>query len=182
MPVPTMSTSEMRTRQTFAALMWALNYPGRTYTLPGYGLEVFTAIAEALVDLETSCYTTFPGLQGSLMHTGARMRPPDAAQYHFYPELNDAILPLLGEAPIGNYAYPDESATLVIGCTLGVGQLLRLSGPGVSARNAIWVKGIPESFWTLRDHACQYPLGWDVFLVSQNQVVGLPRTTCIEVA
>ena len=181
MSTPTLNGAEIRTRRTFSALMWALNYPGRSYILPESGLQLFSAIAETLVDLETSWYSPSASLQKVLVSTGGRTRPPDGAHYQFYPELGDAMLPVLGEAPVGSYAYPDEATTLVIGCTLGIGQALRLNGPGVPAVNNIWVKGIPRAFWALRERACQYPLGWDVFLVSRNEVVGLPRTTYIEV-
>ncbi len=40
----------------------------------------------------------------------------------------------LARAPVGTYQYPDESATLVVGCALGAGRELRLSGPGVPGR------------------------------------------------
>jgi alpha-D-ribose 1-methylphosphonate 5-triphosphate synthase subunit PhnH len=45
----------------------------------------------------------------------------------------------------------------------------------------LWVDSIPETFWALREQTCRYPLGWDVLLVSNDRVAGLPRTTRIEV-
>ena len=101
--------------------------------------------------------------------------------YQFYPQLNAATLALLGDAPAGTYTYPDESATLLLGCTLGVGSRLRLRGPGIATFAELRIDGIPKAFWALREQVCRYPLGWDVLLVADNRVVGLPRTTQIEV-
>jgi len=35
--------------------------------------------------------------------------------------------------------------------------------------------------WTLREQICRFPLGWDTLLVAADRVLGLPRTTQIEV-
>jgi len=45
----------------------------------------------------------------------------------------------------------------------------------------IRLASIPDPFWALRAQICRYPLGWDVLLVAGDRVVGLPRTTQIEV-
>jgi len=89
---------------------------------------------------------------------------------------------VLREAPIGTYLYPDRSATLVIGCRFELGQLLRLSGPGIQGQSEIDIAGLPEEFWLLRASACAFPLGWDVILVADAEVIGLPRSTRVEVA
>jgi alpha-D-ribose 1-methylphosphonate 5-triphosphate synthase subunit PhnH len=130
----------------------------------------------------TNCYTNDPELLRLLASTGARRRPPGAALYQFYPALTAADVPPLAEAPCGTYSYPDESATLVIGCALGTGRRLRLHGPGIASTIEFLVGGIPDAFWPLRERVCRYPLGWDVLLVAHDRVVGLPRTTQIEVA
>ena len=101
--------------------------------------------------------------------------------YQFYPQLSAASLSPLGDAPAGTYSYPDESATLVIGCAIGVGRPLRLSGPGIATVSDVWLDGVPEAFWPLRERICRFPLGWDVLLVAEDRVMALPRTTKIEV-
>lgn len=181
MTTPQLPVAEARTQQTFTALMWALSYPGRCYTLPAAGLAAFAALGEALIDLETSFYCADSELGWLLAGNGARQRPPDQAMYQFYPQLDPAALVALAQAPVGSYSYPDESATLLVGCTLGDGQGLRLRGPGIPELSSLQVGGIAAAFWALREQACRYPLGWDVFLVAGDQVVGLPRTTQIEV-
>jgi len=172
---------EARTHKIFSALMWALSYPGRPQSLPTAGLESFRAIGEALIDLETSYYTPHAELNQQLQHTGARGLQPDTAAYQFYPQLHEAELPALEQAPSGSQLYPDTAVTLVLGCGLGSGLRLRLTGPGIKDDVNMQVDALPNAFWSLRERACHYPLGWDVLLVADDQVVGLPRTTVVEV-
>jgi alpha-D-ribose 1-methylphosphonate 5-triphosphate synthase subunit PhnH len=174
---PVYTPEEAHTRQTFLALMWAFSYPGRVHDLP-IG-DAFTAIADTLLDLETSYYTPNGDLALALSRTGARALPPDRAAYHFYPTLDYAMLPTVKSASIGTLMYPDQSATLIIGCRLGVGQTFLLEGPGIpkGTQQAIQVEGIPAEFWQLRSAANRYPRGWDIYLVSDAQIIGLPRTT-----
>jgi len=181
MPTPALSAAEARAQATFTALMWALSQPGQAQQLPAGGLAAFSAIAEALIDLETSYYTDHPELHQILARSGARARPSSAAMYQFYPQLSAATLSLLGDAPAGTYTYPDESTTLILGCALGGGSRLRLRGPGIATVTELWVDGIPVAFWALREQICRYPLGWDVLFVAGDCVLGLPRTTQIEV-
>jgi alpha-D-ribose 1-methylphosphonate 5-triphosphate synthase subunit PhnH len=134
-----------------------------------------------LLDLETSYYTNHAALARMLAQSGARPQAPHLAHYQFYPELTDAALRELSTAPIGTYADPDTSTTLVLGCAVGVGQRLRLSGPGIAAPSLLALSGLPPALWDLRAAACRYPLGWDIFFVAGDQLVGLPRSTHVEV-
>lgn len=178
---PAYTPEEARSRDTFLALMWSLSYPGRVYDLPVAGDEAYHAIGDTLLDLETSFYTQSPDLAPHLGRNGARLLAEDRAAYHFYPKLTDEMLPALAKASIGSLMYPDDSATLIIGCTLGAGTQLHLSGPGIppDEPRMIHVEGVPDAFWSLREKAIAYPRGWDVYLISGSQVVGLPRTTQI---
>lgn len=181
MNTPHFSESEAQAHQTFSGLMWALSYPGRPYLLAQRDLDAFAAIGAALLDLETSYFTTHAELGHLLARSGARAQPVEIAHYQFYPELTVEMLADLREAPIGSYTYPDASSTLVIGCALGSGQKLRLSGPGINTPLELFVGGLPPAFWEQRARACRFPLGWDILLVAQDQLVGLPRSTRIEV-
>lgn len=181
MSQPTYTTEERHTRETFLALMWALSYPGRAYTLPDGDRSAWQQIGDTLLDLETSFYTPDPDLPAYLGRNGARALPPGAAAYHLYPLVDETALLAMEVAPIGTMPYPDSAATLFIGCTLGDGAALTLAGPGVppGAPHVTRVAGVPAAFWALREARLRYPLGWDVILVSGRQVVGLPRTTQI---
>lgn len=176
-----MTEHEARAQRTFTALMWALSHPGRARVLPAAGAGAFVAVAEALIDLETSYFASEPELDRALARSGARRRGPADAFYQFYPVLDAAHLAALGDAPVGTYTYPDRSATLVIGARLDLGTALRLTGPGIVQPIDLLVGGLPVEFWSLRAQAIRYPLGWDVFLIDGDRVVGLPRTTSLEV-
>jgi alpha-D-ribose 1-methylphosphonate 5-triphosphate synthase subunit PhnH len=180
MTTPRMTEIEARNHATFTALMWALSYPGRPQPLPENG-DAAATVGAALLDLETSYFTPDAALDALLARMGARRRGPGEARYQFYPALGAEELGLLAAAPLGSYAYPDDSATLVVGCELGRGARLRLRGPGVDGEVELRVGGLPAEFWEHRAAAIRYPLGWDVFLVAGRSVVGLPRTTAVEV-
>lgn len=180
---PTFTMAESQSRQTFLALMWALSYPGRAQTLPD-GITMYPAnlvtIGWALLDVETTFFTPDPLLAAELRRTTAVPAPAAAAHYHFYPDLADESLAALEQAPLGNMLYPDASATVIIGCTVGQGEPFVMSGPGIQGETAVNLHQIPARFWELRRAANQYPLGWDIFLVDGPTVIGLPRTTLVQ--
>lgn len=180
MAVPLMNPQEERNHATFTALMRALSHPGREQTLPDTGLAAFVAIGEALVDLETSYYTPHDALAATLARTGARFLSPTQARYQFYPHLHDQHLDYLRVAPAGDYVAPEDSATLVVGCVIGSGPAMELRGPGIRSAIEVRIDGLPAAFWSLRAGTLRYPLGWDVFLVAGDRVIGLPRTTRAE--
>lgn len=176
---PVYTPEEARTRETFLALMWALSYPGRVYTLPFTGTEAFLAIADTVLDLETSYFTADAALDTALARSGARRLSPEIAAYHFYPTVDQAMLTTIEQASTGSLLYPDQSATLFIGCKLGTGTTFTLTGPGIppATPQRLLVDALPATFWPLRASANRYPLGWDIYLIDDTQVVGLPRTT-----
>ncbi len=181
MTVPVMNPADTRQHATFTALMWALSYPGRATRLPVAGPDALTLIGETLVDLETSFFTPDAMLTARLSHTGGRSLPADSASYQFYPRLSRSDLDLLASAPVGTHVAPDLGATIVIGCALGWDTRLRLRGPGIAGTREILIAGLPDAFWSLRAATARAPLGWDIFLVTDNAVLGLPRTTAVEV-
>lgn len=176
---PLYTPAEARARETFLALMWALSYPGRVYDLPGG--NPLTLIGEALLDLETSFFTPDRDLSHVLMQTGARLLPAEAAAYHFYPVLDDRALESIERASVGTMQFPDQAATILVRAVLESGAPLRLRGPGIQDENLITLGDVPAHFWTLRQRAMRYPLGWDVYVIDGSRVVGLPRSTTIEV-
>src|SRR5262245_6503257 len=120
MSFPSYTEAEARSRETFMALMWAFSYPGRIQHLPG-SPDALTLIAETLLDLETSYYTPDSRLMTTLAYTGAEALPVDQAAYHFYPVIEPADLATIRRAGAGTMLYPDEAATLIVGCSLGQG-------------------------------------------------------------
>jgi alpha-D-ribose 1-methylphosphonate 5-triphosphate synthase subunit PhnH len=58
-----------------------------------------------------------------------------------------------------------------------------LTGPGIQDVTHLAVDGLPADFqaqWAA-NHA-SFPRGVDLFLTTQNQLVGLPRTTSIQLS
>lgn len=180
MQIPDYTPEEARARETFLALMNSLSYPGRVHTLPEAGNDAYLAIASTLLDLETSYFTSDTDLAAELARTGARNLSSELAAYHFYPQLDENALDIIKTASVGTMLYPDQAATLIIGCKLGEGMALYLTGPGIQNENTVQVN-VDPALWQLRDRVSKYPLGWDIFLVDGNHVVGLPRTTQIRV-
>jgi alpha-D-ribose 1-methylphosphonate 5-triphosphate synthase subunit PhnH len=184
---PTLSDVEARSQQTFTALMWSLAHPGEAQTLeakPGdvSGLET---IAEALLDLETSFYTSSSALEEPIKRSGAKPASASEAGYHFHLEITPGVLFQLENVRVGTALYPDDSASLILACSQDSGLQLRLTGPGILGARSVRALGVPLEFWTLRERKMNFPLGWDVFLVSRVaagvQVIGIPRSTCVEV-
>lgn len=181
MTFPQFTEYENVTRHTFQAMMWALSYPGQTFELLNGGKEAYYNIAESLLDLETSFYCEDDTILGHLYKTGARELFPDRAAYHFYPTLDHVQLPTVKMATVGTLTYPDQGATLIIGCKLGQGHTLKLAGPGIkpSDNRKIQINGLPDGLWELREKAIRYPRGWDILLIDNRSIIGLPRTTRI---
>lgn len=173
------TADDSRTNAVFEDLLWALSRPGLSRTLPGGGLA---AMAESLLDRECTFHVIGnDALDRDLAVTGARRAALALADYVFAPLATATDVDSLSALRIGTLAYPDEAATLFTSARLGSGQKLRLSGPGIRDSVTIEVDGIDASFWQLRARAIRYPLGFDLYLVDGDTVVGIPRSTKVEV-
>lgn len=180
---PPYTPAERDARGTFLALMWALSYPGRVHLLPEMDTpsnDQFVQIGESLLDLETSFYTPDATLGEMLTRTGAQAQSPRLAHYHFYPAWTGDTLAAIEQANVGTMLRPDESATLFIACQFDEGVRLRWRGPGIQEHIEVRIGGVPADFWQLREATNRYPLGWDVYLLDGERVLGLPRTIIVE--
>jgi alpha-D-ribose 1-methylphosphonate 5-triphosphate synthase subunit PhnH len=179
--MPAQTVLEARTHASFDALMWSLAHPGRVQTLQLEATTTaFDAIAESLLDLETTTATTDARLEAMLRATGARIVPLERAEFVFMPKLEDVSW--LHRLERGSLLSPDLAATLVLGMQLeGDGPRLRLSGPGIDGALEVSVGGLPLGFWTTRAEIMAFPIGWDAILTDGSSLLGLPRTTRVEV-
>lgn len=173
-PVP--SAAEARDNATYEALMWALSRPGLPRDLPEPGEG---AIIDALLDRECRAHAADPTLLPALARAGAEIAPIEAADHVFLGRLTDAGH-LAGIAR-GSDLYPDDGATVVLRGRIGQGAALRLTGPGVNGTLEIRLGDLPDGFWAARAAAIRYPMGWDLFIIDGARVIGLPRSTRIEV-
>jgi alpha-D-ribose 1-methylphosphonate 5-triphosphate synthase subunit PhnH len=184
---PTLSDTEARAQSTFTALMWSLAHPGEAQILEARSGDVsgLETIAEALLDLETSFYTSSSALEEPIKRTGANATSSNEAAYHFHLEITPGVLFQFEYVRVGTPLYPDDSASLILACNQDSGVQLRLTGPGIANERSVRALGVPLEFWKLRERKMNFPLGWDVFLVSRVaagiQVIGIPRSTRVEV-
>jgi alpha-D-ribose 1-methylphosphonate 5-triphosphate synthase subunit PhnH len=170
---------DTRTNATFEGLMWALSRPGQPRELPAEG---FWPLAESLLDRECSFHVVNdPSLDLKMAATGARRMPPTNADYVFAAIDSAENVVALSSLRIGSLLYPDDAATLFAPAQFGSGQRLRLTGPGIKDSVTVEVDGIDPAFWQMRLKAIRYPLGWDLYLVDGKRLLGIPRSTKIEV-
>lgn len=189
-PLSQAPSAETTARTTFQALLAALSNPGRIFTLPGIATstqESCHQIGQTLLDLETSFFTSDRILRRDFEQSGARFLIASSASYLFFPDseafesMARQTIDLIAHANVGTMAAPDQGATVIVPCRFDQGQVLRLRGPGIQHTIEIQVEGLPIEFWQLRAAKINYPLGIDLFLVDGGQVVGLPRTTQVEI-
>lgn len=170
---------DTRTNATFEELMWALSRPGQPRELPAEG---FWPLAESLLDRECSFHVTSdPALDLKMTSTGARRMPLADADYVFTAIGSSEAVEALSTLRIGSLLYPDDAATLFAPARFGSGQRLRLTGPGIKDSVTIEIDGIDRAFWHMRTKAIRYPLGWDLYLIDGRRLLGIPRSTTIEV-
>lgn len=173
---PVHSDFEARTNATYEALMWALSRPGLVRRMPAVGLA---GIVETLIDRECAVFTDDPALSAVVARTGAEVVAMEAADHVF---LTAAPAPGdLARLRCGSDLYPDDGATVVCPVRIGEGQRLSLTGPGVNGRVEIALTDVEPGLWQRRAQVMRYPMGFEMFLVDDVQVIGLPRTTVVEV-
>lgn len=173
---PTPSDFEARTNATYDALMWALSRPGMPRKLPAPGLA---GVIETLIDRECSVYVEGGNLRDVATQTGAHLVGQNDADHLFFAEAPDHTV--LRGLRQGSDLYPEEGATVVFPARFEGGTALRLTGPGVDGEVRFAVAGIPSNFWVTRQQIMRYPMGFEVFLIDGDHVIGLPRSTEIEV-
>ncbi|AJE45790.1 phosphonate C-P lyase system protein PhnH [Celeribacter indicus] len=173
-PIP--SKTENLANTAFDALIRSLSRPGRIRDLPEPGE---TPIIAALLDRECRVFCADPLLMPQVLASGAMLSEIEEADHVFLGALTDpdALRPVR----LGSDLYPDDGATVVVRARLGEGQGLRLTGPGIETGETVRIGGLPDGFWRLRRDLVCYPRGFDVFFVDGAKVIGLPRSTEVEV-
>lgn len=116
-----------------------------------------------------------------LFHTGCCLTEyPDHGDFALIEDL--AGLPELSIFNMGTGEQPETSTTLLIQVeSFDMGQPVILTGPGILGEQVI-APLVPQHFWDfwIENHGA-YPQGVDVFLFTEDLVMGLPRTVRAEV-
>lgn len=172
---PAPSDFEAQTNATYEALMWALSRPGKPRQLPQPGQA---GIITTLIDRECAIYTDDDELRAVANQAGAHLVAAAQADHLFLTSVPDPAF--LRDLRQGSDMYPEDGATLVIPASFAGANNLRLTGPGVDGEVAVSVD-VPPAIWAARQQIMRYPMGFEIFLVDGDQVIGVPRTTEIEV-
>ncbi|MEL6588022.1 MAG: phosphonate C-P lyase system protein PhnH [Pseudomonadota bacterium] len=173
---PATSPSETRDNAAFDALLWSLSRPGLPRRLPAPGEA---CIPHALLDRECRVHVADALLLPDIMRTGAELADIELADHVFLG--TSSTSGELESVAIGSDLYPDDGATVVVRADFGQGQALRMTGPGVDGVVTLRVGGLPDGFWAARAARIRYPMGFDLFLLEGDQVIGVPRSTTVEV-
>ncbi|MEB3218841.1 MAG: phosphonate C-P lyase system protein PhnH [Nostocales cyanobacterium 94392] len=173
-------------QDTFRALLAAMAQPGKVFdieVIKNTFLQIKAAYAATcltLLDLETQVWLQ-PGFSNELkawllFHTGCSfVSKPNLANFAL---INDVeTIPELSNFNLGTAERPETSTTLLIPVeSWEGGQSVELIGPGILANQQISPK-LPARFWNFwKANHQTYPQGIDVFLFTDTQVMGLPRT------
>ena len=185
---PAFTDPVLDAQRGFRAALRALAGPGLIQTLhdiPGIeGLAPATyALCLALLDVDTPLWLApsfdTPLIRANLaFHCGCPLTAD--RQSARFALLADADLLDLSGFDSGNDRYPDQSCTLMIQLPdLEGGRMLAWSGPGIERHHSVALP-LDEGFWAAREAHNVFPCGLDVFFVSGNRLLGLPRSTRVQ--
>lgn len=178
-------------QRCFRGVLDALARPGRIVELadlpaPPAGLGAAqNAVLLALADIDTPVWLP-PELRNAAaghyvrFHCGCRLTT-SLEDAHFVVLASLAELPALDDLRLGDPAFPDRSATLIVEVAgLEAGGPLRLSGPGIESEASLAVAGWRTATTDfLRENRRRFPLGVDLLLTCDTRLAGLPRTVRI---
>lgn len=178
----------------FRALLAALSRPGHVVDLdtgpdspPPPLMPATAAVALSLLDSDTPVWldpgADRPAVRDFLrFHCGCPL-VTDSLAARFAIIVGAPHMPGLDHFDAGGALYPEHSATLIVQVASVRGHPdLKLSGPGIQTRHQVGVNGLPHAFWeTWRHNGARYPQGVDLVLAGPDGLVGLPRTTRVEV-
>ncbi|WP_417516105.1 phosphonate C-P lyase system protein PhnH [Minwuia sp.] len=179
-------------QSAFRAIMRAMSEPGSVQPLmaglrpPAPLSPVMAAVVCTLCDVDTPIWLD-PALAAAAdaldwigFHTGAQPAD-DMAAARFALIADAAKMPPMSGFAIGTDAYPDRSATLVIGCAgFAAEPVHALSGPGIRDRRDFRCDALTDDLvaqWAA--NRALFPCGVDLILAGPDAVAALPRTTRI---
>lgn len=167
----------------FRALLEAMARPGRIFPIGGATPPAPLSQAAGAVLLTLADPGTPLHLAGRYdsadirdwirFHTGAPLVTADQAIFALGAW---ADLQPLDRFAIGDAAYPDRSATLIVEREALAAADYRLRGPGIETEASL---NLPEAE-AFQHNNSLYPLGFDVIFTSGTRIAALPRSTRVE--
>jgi alpha-D-ribose 1-methylphosphonate 5-triphosphate synthase subunit PhnH len=196
------SDISLGSQSVFRAALEALSYPGRpvslevTFEAPRAAHASSSGLLLALLEPGSLLWLS-PSLANTdaatwiVFHTDCKITPhPHEADFAWIKHWDE--LPTLQCFALGTDEYPDHSTTCVIDVAAPSTQTaaapsLTLTGPGIAVTSTIEQLAAThpqmEGFvaqWT-NNHA-SFPRGIDVFFATNTGLIGLPRTTRIQIS
>lgn len=178
-------------QQIFRQVLTALSEPGTRMTLaplpsPRGVHSAAYQICLALLDNDTPLWISDslldPSLTSSLrFHCGCPIIT-ERGEASFAIATPEDLANLDGFCQ-GSHEYPDRSTTLILQVDdLHSSGPWRLSGPGIANYRQVGIEGLNAGWTTwLKANREAFPLGIDLLLTDGNSLIGLPRTTRVEV-
>jgi alpha-D-ribose 1-methylphosphonate 5-triphosphate synthase subunit PhnH len=175
----------VQSARAFREVMEAMARPGTirriTGALPPPPLSVaagtlLLTLADPTTPLHLAGAADCPELRGWIsFHTGAPLTDARAAMLAVG---TWADLQPVTRFRVGEPAYPDRSATLIVETDRLVNQGPVLTGPGIEL--ATWLS-LPETA-AFRTNRARFPLGFDTIFTCGDRIAALPRSTRVEAA
>jgi alpha-D-ribose 1-methylphosphonate 5-triphosphate synthase subunit PhnH len=170
-------------RHNFRKSLEALSRPGTLHTIsPLFGSGLLAMASVFLYAEVTHHYQGELDFEMVRALCGSRSVGAETADYLFF---DKPKVDFLQKAKVGCPESPELSATLIFSCTRSNQEdrhQVALSGPGV---NGIIESSLPVSLAflaILKEKNEDFPMGIDLFfIVDDTTILGLPRTTHIEV-
>ena len=179
----------------FRAVLGAMSRPGTAQALtapsvpPAPLAPIGAAVALTLFDQDVTVWLS-PSLAVDAVrdylrfHTGTRIvEAPATATFILCASPGE--IPPFDSLAQGTPAYPDRSATIIVDVSDAAvtGDRALLSGPGIEHPLMLALPGFDRRLWMeLQANHRAYPLGVDLVICMDRAVIGLPRSTKIEVA
>ena len=184
----------------FRQALHALSHPGLIVPLtvdsaiPAHANPGSAVLLLALLDADSRLWLSSSLSQSDaanwiVFHSNCSVvQNPAEADFAWVADISE--LPLLKDFNPGTDEYPDQSTTIMLDVSALNTQAdtrtaLTLHGPGIESQQNLNLSSIPAAHlaslvaqWQI-NHA-QFPKGVDIFLADSSHLVGLPRTTHIQ--
>lgn len=180
-----------QSQQVFRRALTALSEPGTRQTVPvseaPRGVHVAAyQLCLALLDAETPLWIA-PSLKTEALvsalrfHCGCRIvdEPGQAVFALTSPDFDGGLT----QFAQGSHEYPDRSTTLIVQVeSLEATANWTLSGPGIDGMRKVGIAGLdPRWPGMLADNRRRFPCGVDLLFTAGTGLMGLPRTTRVEI-